>query len=311
MSPADSAYPRDLIGYGETPPHAQWPGDARIAVSIVVNYEEGAEYSILHGDGHSESILSEVAGLSQLPGQREVNIESMYEYGSRAGFWRVMRILQERELPVTIYACGMALERNPAAAEAIARTGWEVCSHGWRWIDYHGMDEALEREHMARNVDSLTRLIGRRPVGWYTGRPSQNTRRLVVEHGGFLYDSDGYADDLPYWETVGGQPHLIVPHQFDNNDSKLVHVNGFSYGGHYEQYLRDNFDMLYAEGAERPKMMTISLHSRIIGRPGRAMALIRALDHIRRHDRVWFTDRQAIARHWAATHPAATYPTGG
>ena len=215
----------------------------------------------------------------------------------------MLRILQERELPVTVYACGMALERNPAAAEAIAAAGFEVCSHGWRWIDYHGMPEDVERADMARNVASLNRLIGRRPVGWYTGRPSMNTRRLVVEHGGFLYDSDGYADDLPYWETVASTGHLVVPHQFDNNDTKLVHVNGFSYGGHYEQYLRDNFDVLYAEGAERPKMMTISLHSRIVGRPGRAMALVRALDHMRRHDKVWFTDRQSIARHWMETHP--------
>ena len=296
-------YPRDLVGYGPEPPHARWPGDARICVSLVIAVEEGSEYSILHGDAHSESILSEVAGLAPLPGEREPNIESMYEYGSRAGYWRIVRALEERELTATVYAVAMALERNPAAGEAAVEAGFEVMSHGYRWINYHGMDEATEREHIDRAVEIITRVCGRRPVGWCTGRPSMNTRRLVVEAGGFLYDSDSLSDDLPYWESVNGAGHLVIPHQFDNNDTKFVHTNGFAYGGHYEQYLKDNFDVLYREGLERPKMMTVSLHSRIVGRPGRIRALERFLDYVLEHDRVWIPTREEIARHWIATHP--------
>ena len=297
------AYPRDMIGYGRTPPQANWPGNARIALSVVLNYEEGAENSILHGDAHAESILTEVAGLTPLMGQREVNVESMYEYGSRAGFWRIMRIIAGRQVPISVYVCGMALERNPEAAAAIVEAGHEVVSHGWRWIDYFNLPEAVEREYMRINIESIRKLCGERPLGWYTGRPSNNTRRLVVEEGGFLYDSDGYADDLPYWENVAGKGHLIVPHAFDNNDSKLIHTNGFGNGEEYFAYLRDQFDVLYAEGADTPKMMTMSLHCRLVGRPGRSLALERFLDHALAHDRVWFARRRDIARHWIATHP--------
>ncbi len=296
-------YPRDLVGYGPEPPHARWPGEARICVSLVIAVEEGSEYSILHGDAHCESILSEVAGLVPRPGAREPNIESMYEYGSRAGYWRILRALGERGLTATVYAVAMALERNPAAGEAAVEAGFEVMSHGYRWIDYHGMDEATEREHIERAVEIIARVCGRRPVGWCTGRPSMNTRRLVVEAGGFLYDSDSLSDDLPYWESVNGAGHLVIPHQFDNNDSKLVHPNGFAYGGHYEEYLKDTFDVLYREGLERPRMMTVSLHSRIVGRPGRIRALERFLDYVLGHDRVWIPTREQIARHWTATHP--------
>ena len=296
-------YPRDLVGYGPEPPHARWPGDARICVSLVIAVEEGSEYSILHGDAHCESILSEVAGLVPRPGAREPNIESMYEYGSRAGYWRILRALGERGLTATVYAVAMALERNPTAGEAAVEAGFEVMSHGYRWIDYHGMDEATEREHIDRAVEIIARVCGRRPVGWCTGRPSMNTRRLVVEAGGFLYDSDSLSDDLPYWETVNGTGHLVIPHQFDNNDSKFVHPNGFACGGHYEEYLKDTFDVLYREGLERPRMMTVSLHSRIVGRPGRIRALERFLDYVLGHDRVWIPTREQIARHWMTTHP--------
>lgn len=296
-------YLRDLVGYGPKPPHAAWPGDARICVSIVISLEEGGETCVLHGDDRSETILTDVAGLTPVIGGRDLNAESMYEYGSRAGYWRVMRALCDRGLPATVYAVGMALERNPAAAEAAVAAGFEVMSHGYRWIDYAQVPEDRERADLQKSIEVITRICGKRPVGWCTGRPSMNTRRLVVEEGGFLYDSDSLADDLPYWEVVGGKPHLILPHQFDNNDSKLVHVNGFSYGGHYEAYLRDNFDVLYREGAEAPKMITISLHPRIIGRPGRIAALERFLDHAMAHERVWFATREAVARHWIDTHP--------
>ncbi len=296
-------YPRDLVGYGRNPPHAGWPDKARICVSLVVSVEEGGEYSILHGDEHSESILSEVAGAAPAVGRREPNIESMYEYGSRAGFWRVLRAITDRGLAATVYAVGMAIERNPAAAEAAMDAGFEVMSHGYRWIDYSLVDESVEREHLHKMVEIISRICGTRPVGWCTGRPSVNTRRLVVEEGGFLYDSDSLADDLPYWEAVAGRPHLVVPHQFDTNDSKFVHTNGFAYGGHYEAYLKDTFDTLYREGESAPRMMTVSLHPRIVGRPGRILAFERFLDHALSHDRVWLATREQIARHWIATHP--------
>lgn len=302
----DDDYPRDLVGYGPVPPNADWPGGARVCLSLVVSVEEGGENSTLHGDGQSESILSEVAGLSPVVGGRELNIESMYEFGSRAGYWRVMRALQDRELPATVYAVGMAIERNPAAAEAAVAAGYEIVSHGHRWIDYANMPEKIEREHMDLAVETITRICGKRPLGWCTGRPSMNTRRLVVEEGGFLYDSDSLADDLPYWERVSDRDHLVIPHQFDTNDSKFVHVNGFAHGGHYETYLRDSFDVLYREGEEFPRMMTVSLHPRIIGRPGRIAALERFLDHVLAHDKVWITTREAIARHWMARHPASS-----
>lgn len=295
-------YPRDLIGYGPEPPFAAWPGNARVCVSIVISYEEGAEMSVLHGDDRSETILTDVAGLSPIVGGRDANVESMYEYGSRAGFWRVLRALQARGLRATLYAVAMALERNPAVAHAAMQSGYEVMAHGYRWIDYAQMPEEEEREHIDRAVEIITRLCGQRPVGWCTGRPSAQTRRLIVEEGGFLYDSDSLADDLPYWTEVSGRAHLVIPHQFDTNDSKLVHVNGFSTGGQFEAYLRDSFDVLYREGATSPKMMTVALHPRLIGRPGRIAGLERFLDHALAHDQVWFPTREEIARHWIANH---------
>ncbi len=298
-----TGYDRDLIGYGRRPPDPRWPGGARLALQIVVNYEEGGERCILHGDAESEAFLQEVVGMQPLRGVRNLQVESMYEYGSRVGFWRLMRIFAERRLPISVFAVGMALERHPEAAAAIVEAGHEVVSHGWRWIDYQFVDEAVEREHIRLAVESLQRVTGRRPLGWYTGRLSPNTRRLVVEEGGFLYDSDAYNDDLPYWVTVGGKPHLVVPYTLDNNDMKFGTPQGFSTGEDFFTYLRDAFDTLYAEGAETPRMMSVGLHTRLAGRPGRAAALCRFLDHVQRHDRVWICRRIDIARHWMREHP--------
>jgi putative urate catabolism protein len=303
MNSSDS-YPRDLIGYGSVPPHPRWPHDARIAVSIVLNYEEGGEYCVLHGDGHSESVLTDVGG-EALPDARNLNVESNFEYGSRVGFWEIMRVLREYRVDATIYAVGMALERNPEAAAAMVQSGFEVACHGQRWIDYQFVPEEAERADMLRNIEVITRMIGRRPLGWYTGRPSPNTRRLVTEIGGFLYDSDAYNDDLPYRTQIAGRPHLVIPHSFDANDSRLQRGGDFSTGEDFFIYCRDAFDWLYRMGAEgRPRMMTISLHGRIIGRPGRIGALTRLLDHIRKHDFVWLCNRSAIAQHWIAHHGA-------
>ena len=291
-------YPRDLIGYGARPPTVHWPLEARVAVSFVLNYEEGGESCVLHGDAHSESVLTDVGG-DPLPNARNLNVESNFEYGSRVGFWEIMRILRERRVDATVYAVGMALERNPAAAACIADSGFEVACHGQRWIDYSLVAEEAERADMLRNIEVITRLTGQRPLGWYTGRPSANTRRLVVEAGGFLYDSDAYNDDLPYWTRIGGRAHLIVPHAFDNNDSRLQRGGDFATGEDFFVYCRDAFDWLYRLGNEgRPRMMTVSLHSRIIGRPGRIGALVRLLDHIQRHESVWLCNRAGIARHW-------------
>ncbi len=297
-------YPRDLIGYGASPPHPHWPNDAKIAVSLVLNYEEGGESCVLHGDAHSESVLTDV-GAEPLPNARNLNVESNFEYGSRVGFWQIMRLLREYGVDATIYAVGMALERNPEAAAEIVRSGFEVACHGQRWIDYQFVAEEAERADMLRNVEVITRMIGRRPQGWYTGRPSPNTRRLVAEIGGFLYDSDAYNDDLPYWTQVSGRPHLVIPYSFDVNDSRLQRGGDFSTGEDFFIYCRDAFDWLYRKGAAgHPRMMTIGLHARIIGRPGRIGALARTLDHILRHDSVWLCSRAAIARHWHAHHPA-------
>jgi allantoinase len=302
MSPTDD-YPRDLIGYGRDPPHPQWPLNAHIAVSFVLNYEEGGESCVLHGDAASESVLTDV-GAAALPNARNMNVESIFEYGSRVGFWEIMGLLRERRIQTTVYAVGMALERNPEAAAALAESGFEVACHGQRWIDYQCVPEERERADMVRNIDTITRMIGRKPLGWYTGRPSPNTRRLVVDIGGFAYDSDAYNDDLPYWLRISGKPHLVVPHTFDCNDSRLQRGGDFSTGEEFFCYCRDAFDWLYRRGKEgRPRMMTISLHNRIIGRPGRIGALARLLDHIQRHDHVWLCDRAAIAGHWAAHHP--------
>jgi putative urate catabolism protein len=296
-------YPRDMVGYGEHTPDPKWPGGARLAVSFVLNYEEGAEMSVLHGDAASEAYLQEIVGLAPRSNARDLNVESMYEYGSRAGFWRVRRIFMERGLPLTVYAAGMALERAPDAGPAMLDAGWEVASHGYRWFDYSAVSEEQERADLARTVEVHRRLLGERPLGWYCGRRSERTRRLVVEEGGFLYDNDSYADDLPYWEVVAGKPLLIVPYTLDTNDFKFALYNGFSHGEEFYQYCRDAFDVLHAEGADRPKMLSIGLHCRLAGRPGRAKALARLLDYVSGQDKVWVCRRVEIARHWQAVHP--------
>ncbi|RPH41316.1 MAG: allantoinase PuuE [Burkholderiales bacterium] len=304
-----TAYPRDLVGYGRTPPHARWPGDARVAVQFVLNYEEGGENSVLHGDAGSEQFLSEIVGAAAYP-DRHLSMESIYEYGSRAGVWRILREFERRGLPLTVFGVSMALERHPDLTRAFVELGHEIACHGWRWIHYQSMDEATEREHLRIGMDIIERLTGTRALGWYTGRDSPNTRRLVADHGGFLYDSDYYGDDLPFWTRVtrsdGGEvDHLVVPYTLDSNDMRFATPQGFNTGEQFLRYLTDTFDVLYEEGAEAPKMMSIGMHCRLLGRPGRFRALQRFLDHIERHDRVWVCRRVDIARHWIATHPPA------
>ncbi|MBS0439570.1 MAG: allantoinase PuuE [Proteobacteria bacterium] len=294
---------RDLVGYGADVPHAQWPNGARIALQFVINYEEGAENCILNGDAASEAFLSEMVGTPALKGVRHMSMEWLYEYGSRAGFWRLYRLFVERGMTATVFAVGMALERNPQAARAMVDAGFEIASHGWRWIDYQYVDEATEREHIDLAVKAIERATGARPLGWYTGRCSPNTRRLVAEYGGFEYDADSYADDLPYWELVEGKPQLIVPYTLDTNDMRFVAPQGFNSGEQFFSYLKDAFDVLYAEGAQRPKMLSVGLHCRIAGRPARTAALARFLDYVKQHDKVWVCRRIDIARHWREHHP--------
>lgn len=296
-------YPRDLVGYGGHPPNPRWPNGARIAVSLVLNYEEGGESCVLHGDATSESVLTDLGAVEALAGARQLNVESLFEYGSRVGFWEVLKVLRDRGAEATVYAVGMALERNPEAAAAIAASGFEVACHGQRWIDYQSVPESVEREHVRANVEVITRLVGRRPVGWYTGRPGPNTRRLAVEAGGFLYDSDAYNDDLPYWTEVVGRRHLVIPYSFDTNDSRLQRGGDFGTGEDFLRYCRDAFDWLYRRGTEgQPRMMTVGLHGRIIGRPGRLGALDRLIAHMQGHPDVWICSREAIARHWHTHH---------
>ncbi len=295
---AAAGYPRDMIGYGRRPPHPKWPGGARLAVQFVINYEEGGENSVLHGDPASEAFLSEVVGSLPIVGARNMSMESMYEYGSRVGFWRLHRLFTERGVPVTVYGVTMALERNPEAVAAMVEADWEIASHGYRWIDYQDFSEAEERAHLNRAIEVHRRVTGSRPLGWYTGRVSPNTRRLVVEEGGFLYDADSYADELPYWNTEYGRPHLVIPYSLDANDMRFAMPQGFNSGDQFFAYLRDCFDLLYQEGAQAPKMMSVGLHCRLVGRPGRAMALARFLDHVRSKDAVWLCRRIDIARHW-------------
>jgi len=299
---AEPAYPRDMIGYGANPPFADWPGGARIALQIVLNYEEGGENSVLHGDRASETFLSEIIGAHAFE-TRHMSMESLYEYGSRAGFWRIMRELGRRSIPVTVFGVSMALQRNPEAVAAMLEGGHEIACHGWRWISYQLMDETTERDHMRLAVDVIRRMTGSAPLGWYTGRDSPNTRRLLVEHGGFLYDADSYSDDLPYWVEVSGKPHLVVPYTLDANDMRFATAQGFNSGEQFYQYLRDAFEVLYAEGATRPKMMSVGLHCRLAGRPGRFAALCRFLDHVQRCDDVWICRRVDIARHWIQRYP--------
>jgi len=301
------AYPRDLIGYGKDVPHAQWPGGARIAVQFVLNYEEGGENSVLHGDAGSEQFLSEMFNPASYP-DRHISMEGIYEYGSRAGVWRILREFEQRGLPLTVFGVGMALQRHPELTAAFVELGHEIACHGWRWIHYQNVDEATEREHMQLGMAAIEALTGERAWGWYTGRDSPRTRRLVADYGGFEYDSDYYGDDLPFWlqvkKTDGSlAPHLVVPYTLDCNDMRFALPQGFSHGDEFFEYLRDSFDVLYAEGEDAPKMMSIGMHCRLLGRPGRMRALQRFLDHIDRHDRVWVCRRVDIARHWRATHP--------
>lgn len=301
-----SPYPRDLIGYAGQPPHPHWPGEARIALSFVLNYEEGGERCILHGDQESEAFLSEMVAAQPLPGVRNLCMESLYEYGSRAGVWRLLELFRREGIPLTVFAVAMAAERHPEVIRTMVADGHEICSHGYRWIDYQYMDEAEEKAHLDRAIDILARIAGERPLGWYTGRLGPNTRRLVREEGGFLYDSDAYDDDLPYWDpaSTADRPHLVIPYTLDTNDMRFTQVQGFNSGDDFFTYLKDAFDVLYAEGeAGAPKMLSIGMHCRLLGRPARFAALQRFVDYVKGHDKVWFARRIDIARHWHATHP--------
>ncbi|AMP01264.1 polysaccharide deacetylase family protein [Collimonas arenae] len=313
----DPNYPRDLTGYGRTPPHPQWPNRARIALQFVLNYEEGSENCILDGDAGSETFLSEIIGAQSFPA-RHMSMESIYEYGSRAGVWRLLRMFEERRLPLTVFGVARALQRNPEATAAFQELGHEIACHGLRWISYQNIDEATERAHIAEAVGIIKQLTGNAPLGWYTGRDSPNTRRLVMEHGGFSYDADYYGDDLPFWEQVSfkdgngvaqTKPQLIVPYTLDTNDMRFAAMQGFNSGTQFFDYLKDAFDVLYREGdphgLNQPKMLSIGLHCRLVGRPGRAAALARFLDYVQSHGQVWITRRIDIADHWRATHPFA------
>ncbi len=300
-----TVYPRDLIGYGPNPPQANWPNKARVAVQFVINYEEGGENCILHGDEASEAFLSEIVGAEAWPGQRHLSMESIYEYGSRVGIWRLLKLFEKKQIPLTLFAVAMALERNPAVADAAMKAGHEICSHGHRWINYRDVPEDVERQHMEQAIEIIKRLTGERPLGWYTGRTGENTRRLVAEEGGFLYDADDYSDDLPFWVTAADKPHLVVPYTLDANDMRFATPQGFNSGDQFFAYLRESFDTLYAEGAETPRMMSIGLHCRLVGRPGRIRALERFIDHAQSHEDVWFCRRIDIARHWREHHPFA------
>jgi len=315
MTHGNQNYPRDLLGYGRTPPHPQWPNGARVALQFVLNYEEGSENCVLHGDPASETFLSEIIGAQAFP-MRHMSMETLYEYGSRAGLWRLLRLFEERRLPLTIFGVSMALQRNPEAVAAFRELGHEIACHGLRWISYQQIDEATERAHIAAAVQIIRELTGSPPLGWYTGRDSPNTRRLVVEHGGFAYDADSYADDLPYWDpvritgadgTTRTVPQLVVPYTLDTNDMRFAAAQGFNSGTQFFDYLKDAFDVLYREGdpdgLNAPKMLSIGLHCRIAGRPARAAALARFLDYVQAHDRVWITRRIDIAEHWREHHP--------
>ncbi len=305
--PTTQHYPRDLIGYGNKPPHANWPGKARIAVQFVLNYEEGGENNILHGDPGSEQFLSEIIGAPSYQA-RHMSMESIYEYGSRAGVWRILNEFEQRGLPLTIFGIAMALQRHPELTKAFVDLGHEIACHGLRWIHYQDIDEATERDHMQKAIEIIQQLTGEIPLGWYTGRDSPNTRRLVVDNGNFLYDSDYYGDDLPFWTEVKTsndetRQHLVVPYTLDTNDMRFATPQGFNSGEQFFQYLRDSFDVLYAEGESAPKMLSIGLHCRLAGRPGRFAALQRFLDHIQGHNQVWICRRVDIARHWIDRHP--------
>lgn len=300
-------YPRDLKGYGRNPPHANWPGNARVAVQFVLNYEEGGENSVLHGDAGSEQFLSEMFNPPAFP-DRHLSMEGIYEYGSRVGVWRILREFERRGLPLTVFGIGMALARSPDVTAAFVELGHEIACHGWKWIHYQNIAESIERDHMRLAMDTIKNLTGSRALGWYTGRDSPNTRRLVADFGGFEYDSDYYGDDLPCWLQVRKSdgslaPHLVVPYTLDCNDMRFALPQGFSHGDPFFSYLRDAFDVHYAEGADKPAMMSVGIHCRLLGRPGRMLALQRFLDHLQAHDRVWITRRIDIAQHWKQQHP--------
>ena len=296
-------YPRDLRGYGATPPDPRWPGGARLALQIVLNYEEGGENCVLHGDPASEAFLSEIVGAQPREGVRHMSMESLYEYGSRVGVWRLKGLFDRHNIPLTVFAVGMAVERNPEPVKALYDAGHEICSHGYRWIDYRNVSEVTEREHMQRAIRVIEEVTGERPLGWYTGRTSPNTRALVVEEGGFLDDADDYSDELPFWDKSHGKPQLVIPYTLDANDMRFATPQGFNSGNQFLQYLKDSFDVLYAEGAHSPRMMSVGLHCRIAGRPGRFAALEAFLRYARSHDDVWFCRRVDIARHWHAVFP--------
>ena len=289
--------PRDMIGYGSKDQKIKWPNNARIAVQIVLNYEEGAENCVLNGDNNSEIFLSEIIGAQPIKG-RHINMESLYEYGSRAGFWRLHKLFQEKKIPITVFGVGMALEKNPEVCNAIIEANYEVASHGWRWIDYQNIKKKEEKKHMNLAIQAHTKIFGNRPLGWYTGRCSPNTRDLVMEDGGFLYDSDSYSDDLPYWETRNKKKQLIIPYTLDNNDMRFATNQGFNTGDHFFSYLKDSFDVLYDEGKTNPKMMSVGLHCRLIGKPGRIQSLRKFLDYILKYEDVWICKRIDIAKHW-------------
>ena len=297
------SYPRDLIGYAGQPPHPRWPGDAKIALSFVLNYEEGGERCILHGDEESEAFLSEIPSAQPLRHARHISMESIYEYGSRAGVWRVLDLFKKHQIPLTIFAVAMAAQRHPDLIKAMAAAGHEICSHGYRWIDYQTMSPEEERAHLDKAVSILTAITGERPLGWYTGRNSVNTRQLVMEEGGFLYDSDAYDDDLPYWVAHQDKGHLVIPYTLDTNDMRFSTVQGFNSGEQFFNYLKDSFDTLYEEGDTAPKMLSIGLHCRLIGRPGRIAALKRFIAYTQQFEKVWYARRIDIARHWHQHHP--------
>ncbi|WP_407157761.1 allantoinase PuuE [Bradyrhizobium sp. STM 3557] len=300
-------YPRDLVGYGRNPPHARWPNDARIGVQFVINYEEGGENNILHGDAASEAFLSEIVGAQPWPGQRHMNMESIYEFGSRAGFWRLWRMFTSRKLPVTVFAIATAMARNPDAVAAMKEANWEIATHGLKWIDYRDYTEEAERAHVEEAIRLHTECVGERPLGFYQGRTSEHSLQVAMQEQGFLYSADSYADELPYWVEGPHGPQLIVPYTLDANDMRFATPQGFNSGDQFFAYLKDSFDTLYAEGVEQPRMMSVGLHCRLVGRPGRAAALARFLDYVTSHDKVWVATRLEIARHWIRMHP----PVGG
>ncbi|MGB5708679.1 MAG: allantoinase PuuE [Arenicellales bacterium] len=303
----NTRYPRDMIGYGRYCPDPRWPGDAKVAVQFVINYEEGGENNILHGDTASEAFLSEIVGAQSFPNMRHANMESIYEYGSRSGFWRLQRMFNERQIPVTVFAVAMAISRNQQAVDAMLEADWEIASHGYRWIDYQHMPEDQEREHLERAVEIHTRITGQAPMGFYLGRTSPNTHRIIADHGDFAYTADSYADELPYWLMDFSKPQLVVPYTLDVNDMRFATAQGFNSGSQFFQYLQDSFDVLYEEGRQFPKMMSVGLHCRLVGRPGRAAALAKFLDYVLSKDKVWLARRIDIAEHWT-THFPPTAP---